>query len=170
MYQPKKYQLNAYARQWDFIAQHPFGTMVQQINGELIATHIPLLIWQKDDQQILHGHLARHNAQSQCVDDGQTAMFIFQESRGYFSPPEEIRPEIGTWDYSAVHVYARLKVLTRDELHQSVAELTAFFEASRPNPYPMSELPKDMVEDHLDRIIGFVAEPYKIQGIEKKHF
>ncbi|MGA9327059.1 MAG: FMN-binding negative transcriptional regulator [Salegentibacter sp.] len=168
MYQPKKYLKKDKEHIFRFIAEHPFATMV--LKGEnLLATHIPVLTEGTSEDFRLFAHIANHNEQFQYLKNDIEILLIFQGPHAYISSSWYREKDISTWDYSAVHVNARLKVQTGDELKNCLDRLVQRFEKSQENPLYFRDLPQKMVEEHLEQITGFWCEPFRIQAISKLH-
>lgn len=168
MYQPKKYLKKDKNFIFNFIQEHPFATFV--LNGErILATHIPFLVMGTPDDFILYSHIANHNEQFRHLQDGVEALVIFQGAHGYISSSWYQKPDISTWDYSAVHVNVKLKIQTREELVECLKNLVGRFEKDQKKPVYFDELPQEMIEDHLPLISGFWCEPFKVEAVAKLH-
>ena len=168
MYQPKKYQKKDRDYIFKFIKEHPFATFV--IKGQrLLATHIPVLIEGDAKNFRLYSHIANHNEQLKHLKDGAEVLLIFQGAHGYISSSWYKEKDISTWDYSAVHVNARIKIQSREELEQSLIHLVHKFEKDQDRPLEYKDIPSEMIADHLPLITGFWCEPFKIEGIAKLH-
>tara|TARA_R110002020_G_scaffold85914_3_gene211711 strand:+ start:18698 stop:19351 length:654 start_codon:yes stop_codon:yes gene_type:complete len=168
MYQPKRYQKNDSAYFKDFITAHPFATLV--IQGErLLATHIPVLIDDSKPEIILFGHIANFNEQLNYLKENAEVLLIFQGANGYVSSSWYKEKDISTWDYSAVHVNAKIRLQTSSELESSLEKLVNHFEKKQENPLFYNDIPSDMLKEHLPLITGFWCEPFKIEGVAKLH-
>jgi len=153
----------------DFITQHPFATFITQDQG-LLATHIPVLI--SDDQRedfTLFSHIAKHNEQLSHLQDGAPALVIFHGAHGYVSSSWYAHDDISTWDYSAVHINATVKLQTEAELKSCLQVLVHRFEKSQDNPKEFKDLPNSLIDSHVKRITGFYLLPTRIQSIAKYH-
>ena len=150
-----------------FIKQHPFATFITR-EVELLATHIPVLI-QDESQLLLYGHIADSSEQMKYLKDDMEALLIFHGPQSYVSASWYKENNISTWDYSAVHINASLKLQSRQELVESLKKLVYHFEKDEKDPHLFHDLPDEMVEDHLEKIRGFWIKPQKIQGIAKFH-
>lgn len=168
MYEHPAYKIEDHDKLWEFIDEHPFATVVQN-GAEMMATHLPVLSWKKDGEQLLHTHMAAHNEQAKLIQEGNEVLFIFCIPGNYVSPSWIGAEDVGTWCYSSVHVWAEIKPMDRDELRKSVDVLTKRLEGKQDSPVMLDDLPDDMVEEHLSRIIGFNARPTKMKGISKWH-
>jgi len=168
MYQPKRYQKSDSAYFKEFITAHPFATLV--IQGErLLATHIPVLIDDSKPEIILFGHIANFNKQLNYLKENAEVLLIFQGAHGYVSSSWYKEKDISTWDYSAVHVNAKIHLQTSSELESSLEKLVNHFEKKQENPLFYNEIPTDMLKEHLPLITGFWCEPFKIESVAKLH-
>ncbi len=168
MYHPKKYKKQDPEYLFEFIKQHPFASFI--IKGKrLLATHIPVLIEGNSQKFRLYSHIANHNEQLQYLKNEAEALMIFQGAHGYVSSSWYKEIDISTWDYSAVHVNAKIQIQTSEELENSLEKLVQKFEEPQKNPIFYKDLPKKMLEEHLPLITGFWCEPFKIEGVAKLH-
>jgi len=168
MYRPAKYRKDNKEFIFSFIQNHPFATFI--LKGEnLLATHIPVLIEGDPNNWQLYAHIARHNEQLQYLNDGAEALVIFHGANAYVSSSWYKEKDISTWDYSAVHVNARIRLQSREELENSLQKLVGRFERDQENPLYYKDLPDKMLEEHIPLITGFWLEPFKVEGIAKLH-
>ncbi len=168
MYQPKKYQKKDEAFTYKFIKNHPFASFI--LKGEnLTATHIPVLTIGNVGNFKLFSHMANHNAMKEYLKDGAEGLFIFQGAHGYISSSWYKEKDISTWNYSAVHVNAKIKLQSRKELEDSLSELVKTFEESQEKPLYYKDIPQKMLQENLNMITGFYAEPFKIEAVAKLH-
>ncbi|MCB7482265.1 FMN-binding negative transcriptional regulator [Christiangramia sediminis] len=168
MYRPSKYRKDNKEFIFSFIQNHPFATFI--LKGEnLLGTHIPVLIEGDPNNWQLYAHIARHNEQLQYLKDGAEALVIFHGANAYVSSSWYKEKDISTWDYSAVHVNARIRLQSREELENSLQKLVSRFERDQENPLYYKDLPDKMLEEHIPLITGFWLEPFKVEGIAKLH-
>lgn len=168
MYRPLKYQKDDKKFLLDFMEEHPFASFITR--GEhLLATHIPVLVERQGENLRLYSHIAKHNEQADFLENGAEALVVFQGPHAYVSSSWYKKKDISTWDYSAVHVNARIKLQTQQELEDSLRNLVKKFEKHQDRPLYYDEIPRGMVEEHLPLIRGFWLEPIKMQGVAKWH-
>lgn len=168
MYRPEKYKKDDNKFVFSFIKENPFATFI--MNGKrLLATHIPVLTEGGEDNWQLFSHMANHNEQSAFLEDGVEALIIFQGPHSYISSSWYHEKDISTWDYSAVHVHAKIKLQSAKELQESLAKLVAHFENDQEEPLYYKDYPQGMLEEHLPLITGFWLKPVKVEGIAKWH-
>lgn len=115
---------------------YAFGLLVTtDREGLPTASHIPFLSREQDGEWILEGHVARPNQQSEAIQQGATALAIFQGPHAYVSPSWYQTPGVPTWNYDAVHVYGRLQEVTGQGAGSIVERLTAKFEGDGPEAW-----------------------------------
>lgn len=166
MYKPPVYEQTDPDYIFRFIQQHPFATFVLQ--GErLLATHIPILTMGEAGNFTLFGHIANYNPQRQRLKDGLEVLLVFQGPHGYISSSWYKEPNISTWDYSAVHVNATLKLQTQLELRDSLRTLVNTFESEQEKPLYYDQIPPELIEEDITGITGFWLSPTHIDAIAK---
>lgn len=168
MFQPKKYQKKDPEYIFDFITRHPFATFVLQ-GEDLLATHIPILVEGTPENFRLYGHIAHSNEQIRHLKEGIEVLIIFHGVHGYVSSSWYKEKDISTWDYSAVHINAVIKLQTDKELETSLENLVRVFERPQKKPLFYKDIPKKMINDHLPLITGFWCQPTKVRAIAKLH-
>jgi len=168
MYRPSKYQKDNPEFIFSFIQNHPFATFILK-GEELLATHIPVLIEGNSNSWKLYAHIANHNEQLQYLKDGAETLIVFHGANAYVSSSWYKEKDISTWDYSAVHVNARIKRQNQGELEDSLKRLVGKFEKEQEKPLLYEDLPEKMLKEHLPLITGFWLEPFKVEGIAKLH-
>jgi transcriptional regulator len=157
MFIPKIFKVEDSKEILDFIHKNSFATLVSvNKDGLPIATHIPIeLEMSVENTPILRGHVSRANPHAQLFGEGMTALAIFTGAHSYVSSSWYEQENVSTWNYSAVHVYGRIRVLTEEELRDSVEKLTAKYEAGVEKPLLVSQMSDDYVKRELRGIVGF---------------
>jgi len=168
MYRPQKYVKDDKKFVFSFINENPFATVV--MNGDrLMATHLPVLSQGDENDWTLFTHLANHNEQARLIKDGAEVLIIFHGAHSYISSSWYREKDISTWDYTAVHVNAKIRLQSQEELEGSLEKLVRHFEKDQQEPLYYKQIPKKMLEDHLPLITGFWLEPFKVEGVAKLH-
>ncbi|MCP9198866.1 FMN-binding negative transcriptional regulator [Gramella sp. GC03-9] len=168
MYRPLKYRKDDEEFILQFIDQNPFASFITR-GDRLLATHIPVLREGEKEEWRLYSHIANHNEQLAFLKDGAEALLIFHGPHAYISSSWYQEKDISTWDYSAVHVNARIRLQSKEELEESLEKLVYKFEKQQEDPLYYRDIPKQMLLDHLHLITGFWLEPFKVEGIAKLH-
>ena len=117
----------------DLIDAHSFGTLVSVLDARPFASHVPFV--HDAAAGLLHCHLARANPQWRGL-DAREALVIFLGPHAYFSPTVYTTPGVPTWNYAAVHVYGRVRVVEdAASIARHVEALAARHERGRAAPW-----------------------------------
>jgi transcriptional regulator len=150
-----------------------FANLVTAGDEGLIATPLPLLIdAQEGPYGVLYGHIARANRHWQCAPTGE-AMALFTGPDAYITPSwyaskQEHGKVVPTWNYSAVHAYGPVEFFDdADRLLSVVTRLTDLHEASRTEPWAVTDAPAAFIEAQLRGIIGVRLPITRLEGKRK---
>ena len=152
------------------IATNPWGLVVGHGEKGVLATHLPCLLDPHNDgggldDLVLLAHVARADPIGRYLEKGDEVLLIFEGTGGYVSPTwYGVSPHVGTWNFSAVHVYGRPEVLSGDDAFH-VLELTQQrFEKEFEEPFDLRG-----VIDYAQKIAkGTVAFRLRAQRVEGK--
>jgi transcriptional regulator len=153
-----------------FMREERFATLISSGPLGLFATHLPTVTKDDAPYAMVECHLARANPQWKDLAAADEALMIFQGPQAYISPnwypsKAEHGKVVPTWNYVALHAYARPEVIEdANWLRRHVAELTAQEEANEPRPWALSDAPDDYVERMLRGIVGFRFRIARIEG------
>lgn len=167
MYIPHYYKNENVDEVKTFLRENSFGILVNQVDDKPWATHIPLEL-DKDDQgkDVLEGHISKANPQWKAFEESREVLCIFNGPHAYVSSSWYQEEEVPTWDYIAVHVYGKLKVLTEDETMESLHKLVNKYEKDSKNPLSLNDLsPKTLRQ--VKGVVGFKIEITDIQAAYK---
>jgi transcriptional regulator len=171
MYQPAHFREDRLDIQHQFIESNPLGHLVTSGRTGLIANPLPFfIVAHASPLGTLRGHLARANPQWQQLDSTEDALVIFQGANCYITPSwYETKQETGkvvpTWNYVAVHVYGKPRVVEDPEwIAAQVTELTRRQEAGLAEPWAVSDAPKSFIDAQIKAIVGIEIPIDRIEG------
>src|SRR5438067_1400082 len=114
-----------------FMRANPFAILVSNTDDGPFATHLPVVVAERDGNVSLRAHVAQANPHWKVFEQEQQvdSLVIFHGPHAYISPAlYELRESVPTWNYATVHAYGRGKILSSDDDKQQVlAELIAQF-------------------------------------------
>lgn len=147
-----------------FMQRYSFATIVTQINGLPVASHLPFLVKKENDKLILQAHFAKANPQWKEI-EGNTSLVIFTEPHAYISPNNYEKVEnVPTWNYIAVHAYGEARIL--DDVVQKTELLkhtiNAFESAYLQQWESLSE------QYRLKMMNGIIAFQIEVTGLQAK--
>jgi transcriptional regulator len=121
------------------IAENPWATLISANDGDLVASHYPVLLDDRDDGQLaVVTHVGRPDDQVHGFGP-EEMLFIFAGPSGYISPswysPLGVRAP--TWNFSVAHCYGVPEVLAPEENLQVLTRLVARFEQHVDFPVPL---------------------------------
>ncbi len=171
MYQPPHFRETDLARQHALIRQHPFGMLVTDGAGGLMANGIPFLIDPEGSEfGTLRGHLARANMQWRDCLGGCQALVIFQGPEHYVTPSwyatkRETAKVVPTWNYAMVQARGTATAIEDPAwLHRQIRGLTDMMEARRAEPWAVDDAPADFLASQVKGIVGIEIVLTAIDG------
>ena len=162
IYTPRHFEVTDSKRLEQLISSNPFATVVASQNDKPIITHIPIKFDRK--RFLLEGHVAKANAISKLLGQGDEVLFIFHGPHGYISPRwYKSHPNLPTWNYAVAHVYAKPEViLDRSENQGIVMALAQAYEQDKDLKSDV-EL-SSLFDKAIDGIVSFRAKILRIEG------
>jgi transcriptional regulator len=138
-------------------------------DGYPIATLLPI-VWRADT---VIAHMARANPQWQEIEAGAPVLLVCAGPQAYVSPSwyaakAEHGRVVPTWNYSTVHLTGRAWV--REDtgwLRTAVADLVDVHEATRVQPWHVTDAPERYIEGQLRGIVGIEVRVERVEGKAK---
>jgi transcriptional regulator len=159
MYVPKLFQEKDWQNIRPIIEKHPFATLVTCASEGPTATHVPLrLVESSPGKWVLQGHLARANPHWRQFEEQKNSLAIFAGPHSYVSPRWYDHVNVPTWNYIAVHIYGRVRIVEdADELQSLMKGLVDQYEGhvAEPARYSLEKLPAEYVQKQMNGIVGF---------------
>jgi len=150
-----------------FLKENAFGLLINQTNGKLWATHIPLeLETNKEGKEILQGHIAKENLQWEGFTQNDQILAVFAGSHSYISSSWYDHENVPTWNYSAVHVYGKIKIIEGEAVIESLKKLVDKYERNSECPVRVENLSKKTMMQARG-IVAFEIEIEEIQAVRK---
>jgi transcriptional regulator len=167
MYIPDLYKNENQEAITAFLKENSFGVLINQTNGKLWATHIPLeLSINLEGKTILEGHISKENPQWQGFAENDQILAIFSGPHSYISPSWYDHENVPTWNYIAVHVYGKIKIIEGEAVIESLKRLVDKYEQNSENPVRIEDLSeKTMMQSR--GIVAFEIEIEEIQAQQK---
>lgn len=165
MYTPASFRQENPDELFGLIEHHSFAVLVAEQQGELVASHLPLLV----DRAAgplgqLQGHMARANSQWREL-NGREVLAIFSGPHAYVSPTwYGAAPMVPTWNYLALHVTGRFELMEEDGAVLEVLQrMASKYEAAQPRPWSFDK-DNDYERKLLKGIVGFRIAISRIEG------
>jgi transcriptional regulator len=166
MYIPKYYREEDAEAIRSFMRQHAFATLVSHSRQQLQATHLPLeLVTQPNGGEVLQGHVARRNPQWRDFESGQQVLAIFTGPHAFISASWYDHENVPTWNYQAVHVYGKVRLLEGEALLDALKRLVNHYEAD--TSIRVEGMSEDFLRSELRGLIGFEIQIEDLQAKAK---
>lgn len=150
-----------------FLHENSFGILISQVNGKISGTHIPMeLDVDENGADILVGHIAKANPQSKNLIDNEEILAIFNGPHSYISSSWYEKENVPTWNYIAVHVYGKVKIIEGEALLESLKKLVNKYEKNSENPVSVEKMSSRTLRQ-INGIVGFSIKINEIQAAYK---
>ncbi|HYI37384.1 MAG TPA: FMN-binding negative transcriptional regulator [Thermoleophilaceae bacterium] len=120
------------------IAENPWATIVSQNNGDLVASHYPVLLDEEADGLAVVTHVGRPDEKVHGLGSTEV-LLIVAGSHGYVSPSwyTEHDTPAPTWNFSVAHCYGTPQILEAGENLRVLTRLVDHFERHVDSPVPL---------------------------------
>ena len=169
MYIPSAFAENRTGVLAEFIGRHSFGTLVtSDPSAGLCASHLPFLFQPGEGaaQATIFSHVARANPQWRELRPESEVLVIFTGPHAYISPRwYEAKMAVPTWNYTAVHVYGRPRLIDDPKLVRKIlCETVEKYEGAGPEAWSTADLPEDFMAKMALAIVAFAIDVTRIEG------
>ena len=156
MYVPKHFSVTEQEEIFSFLNANAFGQLISVADNRPTASHLPFLV--SADRNYLHCHLARQNSHWKSLAD-QQVLVTFQGPHDYISPSWYQTAGVPTWNYQALHIYGRCRVVEEPAAIATLVEaLSERFESDFDHPWN-----PDYRDAMLKAIVGVEIEIEELQ-------
>ena len=147
----------------EFMRQNDFATLVTYDGEKPTASHLPVEVVEAEENLFLNGHMSKSNPLWKTFEKNSEVLVIFQGPHTYISPTWYDHVNVPTWNYQAVHIYGKPRIVTdQEEFHTILSRLVANHEGG--SSYRLESLPPDFVMNNMKGIVGFRIEVTRIEA------
>ncbi len=149
-----------------FMKRFGFATIVTAKNDLPVATHLPFLVTNNDENIILISHFAKANEQWKDIEHNKV-LVIFSEPHAYISPKHYDKElNVPTWNYISVHAYGKGRLITETQNVIQILESTIDnYETSYKQQW--NNLPGEYKLGMIKGIVAFEIVVTDLQGKKK---
>ncbi len=166
MYTPASFSVDDPIKLSDFLNAHSFATLVSCDSEGLMATHLPIRpVCQDGRCTTLVSHMARANPQWRQFSEDVDVLVVFTGPHAYISPTwYRSGTDVPTWNYTAVHVYGRPRII-RDhaKIVSILADTVDFYEKAADGADPII-VPDEYRNRLIQSIVAFEIQVTRIEG------
>jgi len=163
MYISRLYREEDRAKILEFLQQNEFATLVTYDGDKPTASHLLMEVVEAGENLLVKGHMSKANPLWKTFEKNPEVLVIFQGPHTYISPTWYNHVNVPTWNYQAVHVYGKPRIVTDpEEFHAILSRLVAKHEGG--SSYRLESLSPDFVLDQMKGIVGFQIEVTRIEA------
>lgn len=128
------------------IAENPWATLVSEHQGELVASHYPVLLDDSSEQLAIVTHVGRPDEQIHGLGEHEI-LLIVAGPHGYVSPSwyAEGAVRAPTWNFSVAHCYGVPEILSLEDNIAVLTRLVAHFEQHVEDPMYLERAVADRI-------------------------
>ena len=151
----------------NFLKENSFGILISQVEGKISGTHIPMELDKNENgENVLVGHIAIANPQSKNLKNEEEILAIFNGPHSYISSSWYQKENVPTWNYVAVHIYGKVKIIEGEELLEFLTKLVDKYERNSKNPVSVKKMSSRTLKQ-INGIVGFSIKINEIQAAYK---
>jgi transcriptional regulator len=162
MYSPPYNRVEDRVELLEFMRANNFPILVTGTGGVLHASHLPVTVFEKENQIFIDMHMAKSNPQWREFFDDEV-LVVFHGPHAYVSPTwyaEKVR--VPTWNYAAVHAYGVAKIIAdKKAKEKNQRQLIEVMDPAWLKQH--DRLPREYVEQMLDGIVNFTIAVTRIE-------
>jgi len=155
----------------EFMRSHPFVTLIGcDSKGRIEATQIPVLVEEREEKILIHGHIARKSDHHKAFEDNPNVLALFTGAHTYVSGtwyagnPQQA----STWNYIAVHARGQIKFLDEAALIELLKKLSLHFEGDNKSSSTIYDnLPIEYKQKLIKAILAFQIEVTELDNVFK---
>lgn len=152
---------------WDFVRARAFGAVVAVEGGKPAASHVPLLVDCTSGAGRVQFHVARVNPLHEIIARAPQVLVTVSGPDAYISPDWYVSPQqVPTWNYVAVHLTGKARILPPEAGFGHVEALSHQFEVrlAPKKPWAMSKVPEAKLSAMLRAIVVLEVEVESIEA------
>ncbi len=167
MYVPKAFQVHDTDQIFDYIRANGFACLLGCSDDGMRACHLPMSVEKKNGTHRLLGHISAGNDLRHTLASGEEMLAIFMNTHTYVSSSWYGHVNVPTWNYIAVHIYGRPRILNKKELLDAMYLLVEQYEEGRKNRYRIDDMSSQSLDRHLKGVVGFELSIDRVEASYK---
>ena len=161
MFIPKIYKSEDKALMKKIIGENGFALLISD-KEKLTATHSMFLLNEADDNFYLETHISKANFQAKVLKDGDEVLCDFLGAHSYISSSWYEKTNVSTWNYEAVQIRGKVKLMNDEELYRHLEKLTFKYEKTQKCPMFVENMGEDLVRKEMKGAFGINIIPTEI--------
>lgn len=162
MFIPKIYRSEDDHLMKEIIRENAFALLISSEN-KIRATHSMMMLNEDNPEEVyIETHISKANPQAKILKDGDEVLCDFLGAHTYISSSWYDHLNVSTWNYEAVQVYGKIKLMNHEELYNHLEKLTSKYEQPQKCPVFVKDMGKEFVEKEMKGAFGIKIFPTEI--------
>lgn len=169
MYIPNIYKSEDQDLLRKIISENGFALLISD-KDKLAATHSMFLLNENGGDFYLETHISKANFQAKVLKDGDEVLCDFLGAHSYISSSWYNHQNVSTWNYEAVQIRGKVKLMNDDELYEHLRKLTFKYEKTQKCPMFVENMGADFVKKEMKGAFGihiFAAEIFIVNKLSQ---
>ena len=166
MYIPNIYKSEDQDLLRKIISENGFALLISD-KDKLAATHSMFLLNENGGDFYLETHISKANFQAKVLKDGDEVLCDFLGAHSYISSSWYNHQNVSTWNYEAVQIRGKVKLMNDDELYEHLRKLTFKYEKPQKCPMLVENMGDDYVRKEMKGAFGINIFPTEIYVASK---
>ena len=166
MYIPKIYKSQDMDLMKEIISENGFALLISD-KEKLAATHAMFLLNENGGNFYLETHISKANFQAKVLKDGDEVLCDFLGAHSYISSSWYNHQNVSTWNYEAVQIRGKVKLMNDDELYEHLRKLTFKYEKNQKCPMLVENMEDEYVKNEMKGAFGIHIFPTEIFIVNK---
>ena len=166
MYIPKIYKSEDQKLMKEIIRENSFALLISD-KEKLAATHSMFLANEDEENFYLETHISKANFQAKVLKDGDEVLCDFLGAHSYISSSWYDHQNVSTWNYEAVQIRGKVKLMNDDELYEHLRKLTFKYEKNQKCPMLVENMGDEYVKNEMKGAFGIYIFPTEVFIVNK---
>jgi transcriptional regulator len=161
MYIPKIYRSEDEELMKKIISENAFALLISD-KEKLSATHSMFLLKENEEGFYLETHISKANFQAKILQNNDEVLCDFLGAHSYISSSWYEKTNVSTWNYEAVQIRGKVKLMTDEELYHHLEKLTEKYEKPQKCPMLVENMGDELVKKEMKGAFGIHIFPTEI--------
>ncbi|QNS40437.1 FMN-binding negative transcriptional regulator [Chryseobacterium manosquense] len=166
MYIPNIYKSEDQDLLRKIISENAFALLISD-KEKLSATHSMFLVNENEGNFYLETHISKANFQAKVLKDGDEVLCDFLGAHSYISSSWYNHQNVSTWNYEAVQIRGKVKLMNDDELYEHLRKLTFKYEKPQKCPMLVENMDDEYVKNEMKGAFGIYIFPTEVFIVNK---
>lgn len=166
MYIPNIYKSEDQDLLRKIISENGFALLISD-KDKLAATHSMFLLNENGGDFYLETHISKANFQAKVLKDGDEVLCDFLGAHSYISSSWYNHQNVSTWNYEAVQIRGKVKLMNDDELYEHLRKLTFKYEKVQKCPMLVENMDDEYVKNEMKGAFGIYIFPTEVFIVNK---